>query len=262
MDTPRSFRAEAVVLNHQDWGEADRLVTLYTRQHGKLRAVVKGARKTRSRKGGHLQPFTHVVLQLARARGPFIITQAETISAFPSIGEDLTLTGQAAYLVELLQRFSYDEEESNPAIFRLLVESLTLLAGGDDPWLVARYYEMRLLDYLGFRPQLQTCIQCGEPIQPQDQFFSGNEGGVICPDCVTEHAAIRPVKMETLKYLRHFQRSSYNEARRADPEPAIRAQIENLMQFYLTYLLERGLNSPRFIREMERGKPDESKSQS
>ena len=262
MNTPRSFRAEAIVLNHQDWGEADRLVTLYTRQRGKLRAVVKGARKTRSHKGGHLQPFTHVTLQLATARGPFIITQVETINAFSAIGEDLTLTGQAAYFVELLQRFSYDEEESNPAIFRLLVESLTLLASGDDPWLVARYYEMRLLDYLGFRPQLQNCILCGEPIQPQDQFFSGNEGGAVCPNCATPHAAIRPVNMETLKYLRHFQRSSYNKARRADPDPVIRAQVENLMQFYLTYLLERGLNSPRFIREVERHKPDESKSQS
>lgn len=250
MNTPRSFRAEAVVLNHQNWGEADRLVTLYTRQHGKLRAVVKGARKTRSRKGGHLQPFTHVTLQLATARGPFIITQVETINAFGAIGENLTLTGQAAYLVELLQRFSYDEEESNPAIFRLLVESLTLLAGGDDPWLVVRYYEMRLLDYLGFRPQLQTCIQCGSKIEPEDQFFSGNEGGVVCPDCGSAHPAIRPVKMETLKYLRHFQRSSYNEVRRADPDSNIRAQVEALMQFYLTYLLERGLNSPRFIREV------------
>ena len=262
MDTPRSFRAEAVVLNHQDFGEADRLVTLYTSQRGKLRTVAKGARKTRSRKAGHLQPFTHVVLQLARARGPFIITQAETVNAFTPIREDLTLTGQAAYLVELLHRFIYEEEEANATIFRLLTDSLTHLAEGDDPWLVARYYEMRLLDYLGFRPQLQNCIQCGNPVEPEDQFFSGNEGGVLCPDCGANHPAVRPVRMETLKYLRHFQRSSYREASRANPDMKIRNEVENLMQFYLTYLLERGLNSPRFIREMERGKPKESKSQS
>lgn len=250
MDTPRSFRAEAVVLSHQDWGEADRLVTLYTRQHGKLRAVAKGARKPHSRKGGHLQPFTHVALQLARARGPFIITQVDTIDAYLPIGENLTLTGQASYLVELLQRFSYDEEEANSTIFRLLLESLTRLSGGDDPWLVVRYYEMRLLDHLGFRPQLQTCISCGAKIEPEDQFFSGNEGGILCPDCATDHPSLRPVRMETLKYMRHFQRSSYNEASRADPPPQVRADVENLMQFYLTYLLERGLNSPRFIREV------------
>lgn len=250
MNTPRSFRAEAVVLNHRDWGEADRLVTLYTRQRGKLRAVVKGARKTRSRKAGHLQPFTHVVLQLATGRGPFIVTQVETVNAFGPIREDLTLTGQAAYIVELLHRFTYDEEETNSAIFRLLTESLDRLARGDDTWLVARYYEMRLLDYLGFRPQLQTCLHCGDPLEPVNQFFSGSEGGIICPECAMQHASLRPIKMETLKYLRHFQRSSYKEASRANPAPAIRAEVENLMQFYLTYLLERGLNSPRFIREV------------
>ena len=250
MNTPRSFRAEAVVLNHQDWGEADRLVTLYTRQYGKLRAVAKGARKTRSRKAGHLQPFTHVALQLARARGPYIITQAETVHAFGALRESLPLTGQAAYIVELLHRFSYDEEEANSAIFRLLVDSLTRLTRGDDPWLVARYYEMRLLDYLGFRPQLQTCLHCGNPLEPVAQFFSGSEGGIICPDCAIQHASLRPISMEALKYLRHFQRSSYEVASRANPEPKIRAEVENLMQFYLTYLLERGLNSPRFIREV------------
>ncbi len=224
MDTSRSFRAEAVVLNHQNWGEADRLVTLYTRQRGKLRAVAKGARKTRSRKAGHLQPFTHVVLQLATARGPFIITQVETLNAFGPIREDLTLTGQAAYLVELIHRFM----------------------------LVARYYEMRLLDYLGFRPQLQTCLHCGDLLEPVAQFFSGSEGGILCPNCANQHPSLRPVSMETLKYLRHFQRSSYHEAARANPEANIRAELESLMQFYLTYLLERGLNSPRFIREVGR----------
>lgn len=251
MNTPRSFRAEAVVLHHRDWGEADRLVTLYTRQRGKLRAVVKGARKTRSRKAGHLQPFTHVTLQLARARGPFIVTQVDTLNAFAPLRENLQLTGQASYLVELLHRFTYDEEESNAVIFRLLTDSLTRLTRGDDPWLVARYYEMRLLDYLGFRPQLQTCLHCGDPLEPLDQFFSGSEGGVICPACANQHASLRPLKMETLKYMRHFQRSSYQEASRANPDAKVRAEVENLMQYYLTYLLERGLNSPRFIREME-----------
>ncbi len=252
MNTPRSFRAEAIVLNHRDWGEADRLVTLYTRQRGKIRAVAKGARKTRSRKGGHLQPFTQVTLQLARARGPFIITQVETIEAYLSLGDDLKLTGNASYLVELLDRFSYDEEESNAALFRLLSDSLSRLARGDDFWVVVRYYEMHLLNYLGFRPQLFECANCGEEIKAEDQSFSATQGGVLCPNCKSDQSSVRPIKVEVLKYLRHFQRSSYAEARHADPNPKIRAEVENLMQFYLTYLLERGLNSPRFMREVGR----------
>jgi len=252
MKTPRSFRAEAIVLNHRDWGEADRLVTLYTRQRGKIRAVAKGARKPRSRKGGHLQPFTQITIQLARARGPFIITQVETLEAYLPLREDLNLTGNASYLVELLDRFSYDEEEANAALFRLLGDSLSRLARGDDIWVVVRYYEIRLLDYLGFRPQLFECANCREEIKAEDQSFSAALGGVLCPNCESDQSSVRPIKVEVLKYIRHFQRSSYTEARRADPNPNIRAELENLVQFYLTYLLERGLNSPRFIREVGR----------
>lgn len=250
MNNPRSFRAEAIVLRHRDWGEADRLLALYTRQRGKIRAVAKGARKVRSRKAGHLQPFTRITLQLARARGPYIITQVETLDAYLPLRENLTLTGNASYLVELLDRFTYEEEETNIAIFRLLSNSLTRLSRGDDIWVVIRYYEMRLLDYLGFRPQLFRCANCEREIKAEDQFFSAAQGGVLCPRCGASQPSARPVDVEMLKYLRHFQRSSYADARRANPNPKIRGEVENLMQFYLTYLLERGLNSPQFLREI------------
>src|SRR5512141_2110255 len=101
MTQPRSFRAEAVVLRHMDWGEADRLLTLYTREHGKVRAVAKGARRIKSRKAGHLEPFTKVVLQLAQGRDLLIVTQADTLEAPLSIGADLEKTGYASYVVEL-----------------------------------------------------------------------------------------------------------------------------------------------------------------
>ena len=252
MNSPRSFNAEAIVLRHRDWGEADRLVTLYTRQRGKIRAVAKGARKIRSRKAGHLQPFTRITIQLARARGPYIITQAETLDAYLPLRDNLNLTGNASYLVELLDRFTYEEEETNTAVFRLLSDSLSRLSRGDDIWVLLRYYEMRLLDYLGFRPQLFHCANCEREIKAENQFFSAAQGGVLCPQCGASQIPARPVDVEMLKYLRHFQRSSYADARRADPNPKIRADVESLMQFYLTYMLERGLNSPQFLKEVER----------
>ena len=252
MNSPRSFTAEAIVLRHRDWGEADRLVTLYTRQHGKIRAIAKGARKVRSRKAGHLQPFTRISVQLARARGPYIITQVETLDAYLPLREDLNLTGNASYLLELLDRFTYEEEETNTALFRLLSDSLSRLSRGDDIWVLLRYYEMRLLDYLGFRPRLFHCANCEREIKAENQFFSAAQGGVMCPQCGASQNHARPVDVEILKYLRHFQRSSYDDARRADPNLKIRGNIENLMQFYLTYMLERGLNSPQFLREVGR----------
>jgi DNA repair protein RecO (recombination protein O) len=249
----RSIRVEAVVLRHSDWGEADRLVGLFTRQLGKIRAIAKGVRKMRSRKAGHLEPFTRTSLLLARGRDMFIITQAETIQAHSPLREDLLLVGYASYVIELLDRFTYEEGE-NRALYRLLVDTLGRLSTEPDPILAVRYYEIRLLDLLGFRPQLFTCAHCGKEIIAEDQYFSAQEGGVLCPDCGRGTQGARPISMLALKYLRHLQRSSYAEAYRAQITPQTNREMEVLIQHYLTYLLERGLNSPHFIQRIKRDK--------
>ena len=246
----RSFRVDAVVLRHSDYGEADRLLTLYTRQLGKTRAIAKGARKIASRKAGHIEPFTHVRLQLAKGRDTLIVTQADTVDAYLPLRDDLILTSQASYVLELLDRFTYEDETENSAIFRLLTDTLSRLASQLDPWLVIRYYEIRLLDHLGFRPQLFKCANCGREVKPEDQFFSFSAGGVICPRCGQGLRHLHNVSVETLKYLRHFQRSSYAEASRARPSPEVQKEAESLMQGYFTYLLERELNTPGFLKRI------------
>src|SRR5512135_955252 len=135
-DQIRSFRVEAVVLRHANWGEADRMLGLYTREQGKLRAVAKGARKIKSRKAGHLEPFTRVALMLARGRDMWIVTQAETVDAYQPLREDLLLPSYAAYVIELLDRCTYEEGE-NRALFTLVADTLDRLTR-DDPYLVLR----------------------------------------------------------------------------------------------------------------------------
>ncbi|MFH2039534.1 MAG: DNA repair protein RecO [Chloroflexota bacterium] len=246
----RSFRVEAVVLRHSNIGEADRLLVLYTRQKGKIRAVAKGARKMRSRKAGHVEPFMQVSLQLATAHGPYIVTDAETIEAFQPVRDDLLRTGYAAYAAELIDRFSYEDEGENPVIFRLLTDTLRRIALNPDPWLGVRYYEVRLLDSLGFRPQLFKCSNCQVEIKPQDQYFSPSQGGVLCPRCGAGLPGAWSISETALKYFRHMQRSTYPLAARARPTPAVQKEMEALMQAYFTYLLERELNTPGFIRRI------------
>ncbi len=247
-----TLKVEAVVLRHSDWGEADRLLGLYSREQGKLRAVAKGARKLRSRKAGHLEPFTHVSLLLARGRDLWIVTQAETIDAYLPLRDDLVRTSYAGYAIELLDRFTYEEGE-NRLIFGLLVDTLARISGGEDIFTTLRYYEIRLLDHLGFRPQLFKCVQGGEEIRAEDQYFSAQGGGVLCPRHGRASPEARPVSLDALRYLRHFQRSSFADARRAEIAAPVQQEMERLLNYYLTYLLERGLNTPQFIRDMKRG---------
>jgi len=245
----RSIRAEGVILRHSDFGEADRLLIIFTRELGKVRVIAKGVRKARSRKAGHVEPFTRSNLQLARGRELFILTQAEAIDVYAALRADLVLLSYASYIIELIDRLANDEEE-NRSLYNLLVRTLTRLNRGDTPDLPTRYFEMRLLDFAGFRPQLLACVQCGTEILPEDQYFSAMQGGVLCPRCGHRDTGAQPVSMQALKYLRHFQRSSYRDAARAKIPDVIYTEIENLMQYYLTYTLEHGLNSPSFLRRM------------
>ncbi len=245
---PRTQTVEAIVLRHADWGEADRILTVFSRQAGKLRAIAKGARRLRSRKAGHLEPFTRVKLLLAQGRDFWIITQAEMIDGYPSAREDLLRTGYAAYLCELLDRFTYEEGDA-PGLFDILADGLARVSSLSDPIIALRYFELRLLDHSGFRPQLFECVSCGEKIEARDQFFDFALGGVVCPRCGPGIANARPVSMDTLRFLRHLQRSRFGEAARAEPGQSTRDEMERLMQGYLTWLLERKLNTPGFIAE-------------
>ncbi|MFN3741328.1 MAG: DNA repair protein RecO [Anaerolineales bacterium] len=251
MPTFRSFRLEAVVLRHLALGEADRILILFTPQQGKLRAVAKGVRKITSRKAGHLEPFTRLSLQLAEGRDLPLITQAETLDAYFPLRSDLQKLTQASYVIELIDRFLPEDHLPQPELYRLLVQTLEQIAALADPWAALRYFDLRLLDGLGFRPRLFECTICQQALQPQDQFFSFSLGGVVCPRCGQGVSNLLPISLTTLKYLRHFQRSPWQEVATIRPSPAARREVEALLQGYWAYLLERELNTSRVRRQMD-----------
>jgi DNA repair protein RecO (recombination protein O) len=238
-----------VVLRRQDLGETDRLLTIYTPDKGKLRVVAKGVRKPRSRKAGHLEPLTRARLMLARGRELDIITQAEALELYPSLRDDLVRLGQASYAVELLDRFTVEEGESL-RLYDLLVNTLDRLAVGNEAPVALRFFELRMLDLVGYRPELFKCLGCNAEIRPQDQFFSVSLGGALCPDCGRSEKHTYPISLAALKVLRYYQRNSYATVVAAKIRPAVHAELNALMETYLTYLLERRLNSPTFLRRV------------
>jgi DNA repair protein RecO (recombination protein O) len=183
---------------------------------------------------------------LARGRDFWIVTQAEMVESFSHLREDLHLTGAASYVIELIDRFTYEEQE-NHALYQILEESLKRLDGRDDVFVVTQYFELRLFDHLGYRPQLVNCVNCGKEIKPEDQFFSFEKGGILCPSCGNTVNQVSPISVNALKYLRHFQRSSYAEVKNVKIPDVVRKEVETILREYITYLLERGLNTPGFI---------------
>ena len=183
------YRDEGIVLRTQKLGEADRIITLLTRRTGRIRAVAKGVRRTKSRFGARLEPFTHVDLQLYAGRSLDIITQAETLRPY---GERLTgdyprYTAGTAML-ETAERFTAEEKEPALRQFLLLVGGLRTLSAQDhDPRLVLDAYLLRSLAVAGYAPSLQECAVCGArqdgPAAGHSRAFAVAAGGLTCRSC-------------------------------------------------------------------------------
>ncbi len=251
MPRERTFRTDGVIIKRTDFGEADRLLTLYTREKGKIKAIAKGARKPQSRKTGHVELFMCSRFLLAVGRDLDIITQAEMINAYPALRENLVRTTYAAYCVELLDRFTV-EEDPNISIYELLTAALGWLAETADLRLAARYYELRLLSLAGFRPQLFQCVGCGEAIQEQDQYFSAELGGILCPNCAQKDGKARPITSVAVKVLRYLQTRKWQTVQVLNLKRPLHRELESLLHYYITYILERNLKSVEFLNRLRR----------
>jgi DNA repair protein RecO (recombination protein O) len=248
----RLYRVEAVVLKRIDMGEADRLVTLLTREHGKVRAIAKGVRKTASRKAGHLELFMRSRLLLARGRDLDIITQAELIEPYLAMRDDLWRVTYACYAAEMLDQF-IPEQEEHVELYDLLNAVLGWICEDDDLDRLMRWYELRVLDQVGFRPQLRDCIRCHEPLLPEQNRFSVVEGGVICPRCVgnqsgDDSGGLLSLALTPFKVLRFFQTRGYAACRGIQISRRTHRDLERLMHRYIAYHLERQLKSTEFLR--------------
>src|SRR5689334_4931616 len=244
----RVYRTEAVILRRSDFGEADRLLTLIT-PLGKRRVVAKGARKTTSRLAGHIELFTHASLLLAIGRNLDIITQSVILHGFDTLRGDLRRIGAAYYMAELIDRLTEEEDENRPA-FDLVVATLQALDTTGHIDLVLRFYEIHLLGYLGYRPQLYHCAVCQEVLTEETSRFSAVAGGALCPRCAPAHRAAMPMSLSAFKLLRFLQTQPLDAVERLTISAAVRGEAELLLRTYIRRILERDLKSVAFLEEV------------
>jgi len=259
-DSVRQFRTQAIVLSRRDFGESDRLLKLFTPDFGKISAIAKGARKPQSKVSGHVELFARVDVMIHKGRNLDILVQAELIDPYLGLREDLTRGAYANYAAELLDRFTADEDVAQTDLFVLLHQTLQRLANDDDdPRLATRFYELLLLDLVGFRPELMECVVDREPLLPKAHFFSNDEGGVVSQSAAPQVASgLVSIDFDTLKLLRHMQRNAkkYERVKSLKITSDQHAHAERIMLGYISYLLERQLESIDFIRRLRQFLPD------
>ena len=249
-ENERLYRTEAIIIRATNVGEADRILTIYTRDRGKLKVVAKGVRRTTSRLSGNVDIFTQTRLLIARGRNLDLITQSEPVKIFRNLnGEDIKLYAAAKYIVDLLDRLTEENSENFPA-YQLLAEAFERLNAGDDPDLTLRAYELHLLNYMGYRPQLTQCVRCNKEITPVVNYFSPEMGGVLCPDCGQIERRSLQMSLDALKILRHLQRTPFASGPKLRLSDELRVELEYILHNYTRYLLERDLKSAEFIHSL------------
>src|SRR5579859_2487840 len=248
-DTVSIYRDEGIVLRTQKLGEADRIVTILARKSGRIRAVAKGVRKTKSRFGARLEPFTHVDLLLYTGRTLDVVTQAETIRSY---GDALTgdypryTTGTA--MLETAERFTAVEQEPALRQFLLLVGGLrTLVDGGHEPRLVLDAYLLRSLAVAGYAPALEECAICGARAPAAESLarrsFGIAAGGLVCNSCWAPGAAT--ASAPTIDLMSALLRGEWGIA--DSSERRYRVECSGLVAAYVQWHLEHSIRSLRHV---------------
>ncbi len=228
------YRAQGVVLRTHKLGEADRIITFCTRERGKVRAVAKGVRKTKSRFGGRLEPISHLNLQLYEGRELDIVTQAETIDVFSKVRTDLDRSRRAISMLEVVDHVA-QEHEPSARLYQMLVGALRSLEEVDSPLIVGSFF-WKLLALEGLSPILDMCASCGT--KEDLVAFDLTQGGVLCRACRTG----RSVSPGALDLLRRVLGGDLARVLREDPTGA-GYEVEHLADESMEIHLERRLKS-------------------
>lgn len=238
----RTYRAEAVVLRTWKLGEADRIISLFTREHGKVRAVAKGVRRTGSKFGARLEPFGHIDVQLAAGRGALdTVTQVESLHP-PMLGSDYDRFCAAEVLVEAVDRIVAEDRAPSLTQYRLLLGALIALGRGRLPTMaVVDSYLLRALAAAGWATTVEACVQCGHT--EELRWFSPQLGGAVCPSCRAQGSA--SASPELLALIGALLAGDWEHVCASDP--GLRHRAHGIVAAFAACHLDRSLRSLPFL---------------
>jgi DNA repair protein RecO (recombination protein O) len=245
------YKTPAIVLRQRKLGDTDKILTLYTANLGKVEAVAKGVRKAKSRLAGHVEPLTQATFMLAKGKSLDVVTQVETIESFQPLRDDLDRLSRALYACELLDKFTEPHAE-NFGLYRLLLDTLRRVMTGTDIDAPLRYYEMALLRDAGYTPELEECVACRNRLQPVTNYWSAAAGGVVCPNCLSDEAAVRPMSPNAVKLLRLLLHGRWADVAQVSIDASLASELERALGEYVRWVLERDVRSAAFIDAVRR----------
>lgn len=245
-----TYQADAIVLRRLDYGEADRILTLLTREHGKLAAIAKGARRSKGRNGSTLDLFSRSRMMLAKGRNLDVIAQTERNGDVRNISGNLQRTAYASLVAEVVDKVLEDRHPVDD-IFELVVVTLGRLNAPDRSCRAdAAWFLMRVLDLLGYQPQLTQCPGCNAELPERDGWFSPLLGGVLCAQCGSHSQAGSTLSVNGVKVLRVMAADDGELFDRLRLSGELLSEVEQALEAQLEYHLDRHLKTLDFIRSI------------
>jgi len=240
-------KCEGIVIRSTDYGETNKIITIFTREWGKVGVMARGAKKPSSRLSSITQLFTHGFFLVQQGRGLGGLQQGEIISSLRSIGEDIFLTAYASYIVELTDKCTEDKKP-NPFHFELLYQTLNYLNEGYDPDILMNIYEMKMLPVLGLSPTLNQCSICG---RTDGHFsFSIREGGFLCHQCRDKDPYHIRISAATVKLLRLFYFFDLSRLGQISVSDETKSELKKVITAYYEEYSGLRLKSKKFLDSM------------
>ncbi|WP_316571988.1 DNA repair protein RecO [Neobacillus sp. YIM B06451] len=241
-------KCEGIIIRTTDYGETNKVVTLFTREWGKIGAMARGAKKPNSRLSAATQLLTHGYFLVHKSSGMGSLQQGEIISSMKSIREDIFLTAYASYIAELTDKAAEDRKP-NPFLFELLYQTLNYLNEGYDPEILMFIYEMKMLNVMGLYPILDQCAVCGST---DGHFsFSIREGGFICHRCIENDPYHFKLSQAGARLLRLFYYFDLSRLGNISVKKETKDELKRIISAYYEEYSGLSLKSKRFLDSMD-----------
>ncbi|WP_416149326.1 DNA repair protein RecO [Salipaludibacillus sp. HK11] len=242
-------KIEGIIIRTTNYSETNKILTVYSRENGKVALMARGAKRPKSRFVSSSQLFVYGSFVYQKSTGIGTLNQADVLDSFRDIRSDLMLTAYAAYMVELLDKLTEDKE-SNPYLFELLYQLLYHLNEGEDGEILMRILETKMLSFSGSAPTLHQCARCSSSELPF--MFSLKFGGALCKRCLIEDPYHMKISPAAMKLLRLFQQLNPSRIGHISVKPETKKQLKNALELYYQEYVGVYLKSKRFLDQMDK----------
>ncbi len=250
----RLYKTEAIVIKSMDLGEADKIVTLFSPALGKIRAVAKGIRKTKSKFGARLEPFTCVNLLLYKGRNLDIVSQAEIIHPFRAVKDNLDRINYGCLMLDIIDKVS-QEGEKEKELFRLLFSALETLSEMTKSFeLLLAAFQLKVMALIGYLPQVSLCAGCGSQLASENMMkFSFSSGGILCARCSGADSEALPISPQAASLISKLMKADRFKLQEMVVASETQRELFSLAQMYLNYYLEVPFRTFNYLMHISEG---------